>query len=80
MDDSVGMSYVSDAEKGSPSYAPIRARVNEILSEQLQRAVGVIEANRAAIDKMVEALMERNHLKENEIDEIFSATAINTLN
>ena len=54
----------------------VRDSVNKILSEELEKAVEIIDKNRAAIDKMVDALMEHNHLKENEIDEIFSSSAV----
>jgi len=74
MDQSVGMSYIdSNAMNGEVNQA-VRNKVNAILEEELDRAVRVIEANRQAIDTMVDALMEKNHLKENEIDEIFRRT------
>ena len=54
--------------------AEVRGCVNTILSEELREAIKVIEANRSAIDRMVELLLEKNHLKEREIDELLSAT------
>ena len=68
MDGEMGLSYVG----GEPS-AEIRARVNEVLSEQLAEAVATVEKNRAAIDAIVDALIERTHLKEDEMDAIFSS-------
>ena len=41
-------------------------------------AIRLIEANKQAIDVMVDALMEKNHLKENEIDDIFNRTVVST--
>ena len=75
MDESVGLSYVDHAELTSANGGYIRDRVNDILSTELQEAVRIIGANTAAIDAIVDALMEKNHLKQNEIDEIFKRTA-----
>lgn len=71
MDESVGLSYIGP---DNASNQAIRDRVNSILSDELKGAISIINANKQAIDKMVEALMEKNHLKENEIDAIFGAT------
>ena len=72
MDESVGMSYIDDETLPSA----IRDKVNAILASELKNAVSIIEKNKAAIDKMVDVLMEKNHLKEKEIDEIFSQTVV----
>ena len=48
----------------------VRERVNSILKAEMANAVKAISANRAAVDALVQALMDKNHLKENEIDEI----------
>ncbi len=74
MDESLGLSYIDASDRNSPYYAQVRARVNEILSEQMEDAVIVITENKAAIDKMVKVLLEKNHLKEKEIDAIFTET------
>ena len=74
MDSGVGMSYVG-SERIDPS---IRKRVNAILDSELKRAIGIIEANKTAIDAMVDALMKRNHLKQNEIDDIFNQNVVST--
>jgi ATP-dependent Zn protease len=71
MDSHVGMSYI-DANKIGAS-GPFRDRVNAILNDELKNAISLIEKNKAAIDALVNALMERNHLKENEIDAILSS-------
>ena len=68
MDKEIGMSYI-DPHSAS---GEIRSKVNKILESELDSAIGIIEANKKAIDAIVGALMEKNHLKENEIDEIFS--------
>ncbi len=74
MDEKIGLSYLTDDETSSLYFNEIRKRVNEILAEELRRTVRIVEENKAAIDKMVEALMEKNHLKEKEIDDIFLST------
>ena len=75
MDTSVGMSYI-DTGAGNAASQVVRDKVNAMLEEQLNAAIRIIAANTLAIDAMVDALIEKNHLKENEIDEIFSRTAI----
>lgn len=72
MDETVGMSYI-DSYSG-PLPQSIRDRVNEVLCDELKNALNIIENNKKAIDKLVDALMEKNHLKENEIDDIFNKT------
>ena len=52
---------------------------NRLISKPpLANAINIIEENRCAIDTMVDVLMEKNHLKENEIDEIFNKTVVST--
>lgn len=79
MDRSVGMSYI-DADKVANIDRSVRDRVNAILEQELDGAIRIIEANTVAIDKMVDALMEKNHLKEKEIDEIFNKYATFAVN
>ena len=52
----------------------VRTRVNAILKAELENAIETIQANKVAIDAIVQALMDKNHLKGNEIDEIFTRT------
>ena len=73
MDDSVGMSFVDVRSADAAYVGSIRARVNEILAECMQEAIRTIHQNREAIDALVEALLSRNHLKGNEIDEILQS-------
>lgn len=74
MVESVGMSYVDLTTAGSAENAAVREKVNAILQEELDRAVCLIRENTAAIDAMVDALLKKNHLKEKEIDDIFTRT------
>ena len=71
MDDAVGMSFVSSRELDAGYGQIVRERVNALLRAELANAVALIRENRAGMDGMVEALLDRNHLKEQEIDEIF---------
>ncbi len=72
MDKDVGLSYVGLEGANTPE---IRARVNGVLSHQLDLTIEAVRKNKVAIDKIVTALLEKNHLKENEIDEIFKKYA-----
>ena len=73
MDEEFGMSYIgSDAV--TFNYERIRQRINQILDEELKKAVEIISANRVAIDALVDALLENSQLRENEIDEILKST------
>ncbi len=76
MDEKIGLASVSLTDLASSEYATkIRNRVNEILKEQYEETIRIISENRVAIDKMVEVLMHNNHLKGNEIDELFKKYA-----
>ena len=72
MDESVGLSYLEGRAADSVYFGEVRSRVNEILKSELANAVALIRTNRVAMDRMVDVLMEKNHLKEEEIDRIFS--------
>ena len=50
-----------------------RDAVNRILREELEQAVALISAARKKTDRLVEALLERDHLTGEEIDSIFGA-------
>lgn len=78
MDQDVGMSYVDSGTFNGAMNQAVRNKVNLMLDEELGTAIKIIEANKQAIDAIVVALMEKNHLKENEIDDIFNRTVIST--
>lgn len=63
MDETVGLSSTSNSSVN-------RQRVNEILEHEYKNAKYLIAKNKDAIDALVKALLEKNQLKENEIDEI----------
>ncbi|MBQ4066724.1 MAG: AAA family ATPase [Clostridia bacterium] len=76
MDEKFGMAVI-DTETLHQSVLSdeVRAAVNEIMSEELNEAATLISKNRAAIDAIVELLLEKNHLSAKEIDSVFSANA-----
>ena len=76
MDEKLGMASITPDEVASSAYgATVRARINEILEEQLDTAIELIRKNRVALDKLVDLLMEKNHVKGDEVDEILSKYA-----
>ena len=77
MDREVGISYIDIGSVSSDVGRAVRDRVNAVLEDQLESAIKIIETNKPAIDAIVGVLMEKNHLKEKEIDDIFSKTAVN---
>ncbi len=74
MDDIIGLGCVDRQNiAATPYYSEIRKRVNDILTYEYMKARKAISDNRAAVDKLVETLMLKNHIKGPEIDEILSA-------
>ncbi len=69
MDEVLGLAAVTDSLTAAAE-GEVRARINAILSKELEEAVRLIEENRLALDALAEALMTRNHLKGNEIEAI----------
>lgn len=49
----------------------LRAGINQILQQQMDEAVASIQENRAAVDALVKALLEKNHLTGDEIRVIY---------
>lgn len=70
MDNDFGMATVSPADDAAS--AAVRDGVNRILWAELKNAVRLIEENRAKFDRLVEALMEKDHLIGDAIDRILS--------
>lgn len=76
MDESMGLAVISENEAADGYLASkIRDAVNNILKNELDNAKELLLANRAAVDKIVEVLLIKNHLGSDEIDAIFSAYA-----
>jgi ATP-dependent Zn protease len=74
MDQSVGLAYIGSGAGNGAMDPVIREKVNAMLEEELQNAILIKEDNKQAIDSIVDALMEKSHLKEGEIDAIFKQT------
>ena len=75
MDEKIGMSFVDKNDTATEYHGLIRKRVNEILEAELKKAIELISKNRMSIDALVSALIDKNHLKGNEIDEILKKYA-----
>jgi ATP-dependent metalloprotease FtsH len=73
MDPEIGLTYVDPASAVGEWATSIHTRIKSLLDSEMRRAVEAIEQNRRAIDAMVAALLAKNHLREEEIDAIFSA-------
>ena len=73
MDDSMGLAVLYGGDRDRAMADPdVRRRVNEILAEELKAAIAQIEAGRDKMDRMVEVLMQENHLDGDRIAKIFS--------
>ena len=68
MDEEMGLSSFDRVPDGF--YPALRARTNAILAEELSFAKDIICTYRSAIDALVDALLDKNHLKGDEIDAI----------
>jgi len=60
---------VSDGQE--PVSAEVKKRVDEILGREMEKAIGIVGANRPLIDRLVKVLLEKNKLSGREIKEIF---------
>ncbi len=73
MDNNIGLAVIQENEllTGAMSQQ-VREAVNSILQNELNAAKKILSENRVAIQKIVEELLQKNHLTSNEIDRIFS--------
>ena len=72
MDETIGLSTINFNNLNSDYYSKIRDRVNQVLSIEFEKAKNAISKNIDVMNDMVQTLMEKNHLKGNEIEAIFS--------
>jgi ATP-dependent Zn protease len=72
MDASFGLAVCTGTDRQA-LYPVLRERINGVLAHELHAAVALIEKNRAAIDALVTALLDKNHLRSEEIRAIFEA-------
>lgn len=70
MDSSVGLCSLDDKKTITED---VRSRINSLLNEELKKAIDIIQNNRNIIDALVDALMNKNKLSENEISEIITS-------
>ena len=68
MDEEFGLAVMdSDAATSSEK---LRERVNEVLDDEMKKAVEIIHDNKQWVDVLVDALLEKNRLKSNEIEDL----------
>lgn len=70
MDPEFGIGVADFFDESGALGADIRARVNKILADEERKAENCINDNIEKIDKLVKALMDKGHLKGNEIEDI----------
>ena len=71
MDDIIGMAVLSpDEALKSPFAEKIITRISEIIKEELDAAIQTISKNTDKIDLLVTALLEKNKLSKEEIENI----------
>ncbi len=76
MDEKLGLATIDLDHLSGAEKVEIRTRVNEILSQELAYTQDIISKNRDLMDKLVAELMEKTHLKGDEIDAILSSMPI----
>lgn len=71
MDDEFGLAVVNAAAAENGTMTPeVRTAVNRILQEQMNEAISLLRENKARIDALVAALLDKNHLNEEEIEQV----------
>ena len=74
MDEKVGLSSIDLKNIATtPHYSQIMERINDTLAEEFAFVKRTLSEHRAAIDALVAALMDKNALKSNEIEEILKS-------
>lgn len=73
MDDSLGLVACVAQEEMTPE---IRSAVNKILVTEMNNAIEAIRSNKETIDKLTDALVNKNHLTSNEINKILKKQAL----
>lgn len=73
MDDKFGMAVMSpeEATRG-PLAAKVSQRVSGIIKEEMANTVAIIQKDRARLDRMVGALLEKNKLTKEEMEELLN--------
>ena len=68
MDEEFGLGVMGQQEAASSP--ELKKRVNEILGEEMRSTIEIIQKNKPRIDRMVGALMEKNKLSGEEMEEL----------
>ncbi|MDR1049857.1 MAG: AAA family ATPase [Deltaproteobacteria bacterium] len=68
MDSEFGLGVMDQREAASSP--ELNKRVNEILAQEMRETIGLIAGNKPRIDRMVTALLERNKLSGQEMEEL----------
>lgn len=72
MDEEVGLAVIGSRElKNGSLDSPIRRKINAILTREQEHAIEEISRNRRIIDRLVEVLMQENHIDGQRMQEIF---------
>ena len=74
MDEDFGLAVVSPTAAGGEMSVEVRAAVNRILKEQMVETIRLVEKHKDTIDALVTELLYKNHLNEQELAQILSAT------
>jgi ATP-dependent Zn protease len=71
MDDEFGMAVMSpeEATRG-PLAAKVSERVSRIIKEEMENTIDIIQNNKGRLDRMVNALLDRNKLTREEMEEL----------
>ena len=67
MDDAFGLSVMGSEAANDPA---VRARVNELLRQEMEETIRLIRENRHRIDRMVDELMKKNKLTGYEMEQL----------
>lgn len=70
MDEDFGLAAMD--QHAAQNDAAVKKRVNEILGEEMRNTVDIIKDNKCRIDRMVDALMKKNKLTGEEMEELLS--------
>ena len=70
MDPELGLCSLEEDSKVSDS---VKARINSMLNDELNQAIRIIRDNRSVVDALVEELMKKNKLSEQEIRRIIDS-------
>lgn len=72
MDEDFGLAVIdSQSARMGDISSVVRVAVNKILSEEMKKAIALIQGNKDAIDSLVDVLLAKNHLTGDEIRMIF---------